>query len=103
MDGLCETRTGIIAPIRCDTRGALSVVARARRTSTFDRAPDVVHHSGRKSDETASVRGGAENQQGKAVAGQSWRARSGRGGRRIRPWASARRRSGRTSPPRDGR
>lgn len=41
MDGLCETRTGIIAPIRCDTRGALSVVARARRTSTFDRAPDV--------------------------------------------------------------
>jgi hypothetical protein len=99
MDGLCETRTGIIAPIRCDTRGALSVVARARRTSTFDRPRDVA----RKSDETASVRGGAENQQGKAVAGQSWRARSGRGGRRIRPWASARRRSGRTSPPRDGR
>ena len=103
MDGLCETRTGIIAPIRCDARGALSVVARARRTSTFDRAGETCHHSQRKSDESASVRGGAENQQGKAVAGQSWRARSGRGGRRIRPWASARKRSGRTLPPRDGR
>ena len=38
IDGLWETRTGIISPIRCDTRGALSVVRAPRRTSTFDQA-----------------------------------------------------------------